>query len=528
MTSPLPSPKPRAFTKWLDSGSTPLAAVDPTGTLQFYNDAFVPFLNADAPERLASHLQPPAEAWHGLPCQRLFCSSARLQETTGLSYDQANYLPLAHADQTIFGCLISLSSAFGNPFGPDADHKLQSQSNSFTSDTAVLARAPSDALQKELLEFRRRWSDATQMDLLCGHSPQIQKTLQQVQLAVSTGTPVLIRGYDLNACHDLAKGIWLQRFKRSQISSAGFQFVPLSARALDGEMLRSALDLALPLTFHGEYLATCLLIEDINTIHQEAQTILTEWLSSHRPSQIFATDIKSRDNSGRDTRNTTLKNYFAVLVIEVPSLRDRPEDIPVIATRILNHRIPPSRVTSYAFSGSAIEALIAYPWHGDYSELQTAIRQISLPPNKFIVDAADLPLAIRTYIGGKAMPTSTLTKLDLDQTLLEIEKSLLEKTLEECKGNRAMAARQLGISRPRLLRRLAQLQIAAAESEDGADPQAATEIAETSRPTPSKQAPSVKSKTSLNVPSEQASDERPSSEELTQIDFIPVDEEAES
>jgi hypothetical protein len=528
MTSPVPNPKPRAFTKWLDSGLTPLAAVDPAGTLQFYNDAFVPFLRPDAPERLAAHLQPPAEAWNGLPCQRHFHASTRLQGTSGEHYDQANYLPLAHPDQTIFGCLISLSSAVGSLSNPHASHALPHQPNSFTADTAVLPRASSDTLHQELLEFRRRWSDATQMDLLCGHSPLIHKTLQQVQLAVATSTPVLIRGYDLNACHDLAKGIWLQRFKRSQISSAGFQFMPISARALDGEMLRSALDLALPLTFHGEYLATCLLIEDITTIHQEARTILADWLSAHRPSQIFATEITSRDGLGRAPRDAHLEPYFAVLVIEVPSLRDRPEDIPAIATRILNHSIPPSRVTSYAFSHSAIEALIAYPWHGDYSELQTAIRQISLAPNKFIVDAADLPLAIRSYIGGKSVPTPAHSKLDLDQTLLEIEKSLLEKTLEECKGNRAMAARQLGISRPRLLRRLAQLHIAAADMEDGADSQAATEIPETSRPTPSKQAPSLKSNTTSNVPSEPDSLDNQPSEEITMIDFIPVDEEAES
>jgi|GEM_PF-2075554 len=516
MTSPVPNPKPRAFTKWLDSGSTPLAAVDPTGTLQFYNDAFVPFLSPEAPQSLASHLQPPAEAWNGLPCQRLFLSSARLQGTRGELYDQASYLPLAQGDHTIFGCLISLSSAASSAAGklsdPHADPDLQSQPDCLTSDTTVIARASSDALQQELLEFRRRWSDATQMDLLCGHSPQIRKTLQQVQLAVSTSTPILIRGYDLNACHDLAKGIWLQRFKRSQISSAGFQFMPISARALDGEMLRSALDVALPLTFHGEYLTTCLLIEDITTIHEEGRTILTDWLSSHRPPQIFATEIMSRVNAGRAPRDANLEHFFAVLVIEVPSLRDRPEDIPVIAARILNHSIPPGHINSFAFSKRAIEALIAYPWHGDYSELQNAIRQISLPPNKFIVDAADLPLAIRTYIGGKSVPTSSHTKLDLDHTLLEIEKSLLEKTLEECKGNRAMAARQLGISRPRLLRRLAQLHIAAAETEDGADSQAATEVLQTSRPTPSKH----------------ASQENQPNEELTMIDFIPVDEEAES
>jgi transcriptional regulator of aromatic amino acid metabolism len=515
MTSSLPSPKPRAFTKWLDAGTTPVAAVDQAGRLQFHNDAFAPFLEPNAPELLPSELIPPAEAWNGIPCQRSFQRSPNNTEphqresndtTAGANaYNLATYLPLADQEHVIYGCLITLSSALV---------------------TSTLARANSDSLQKELLEFRQRWSDAIHMDVLCGNSAQIRKTLQQVQLAIATHTPVLIRGYDLNTCHDLAKGIWLQRFKRSQLSSAGFQFMPLTARSLDGEMFRSALDLALPLRMHGEYLETCLLIEDVTALPEGAQAILADWLSNHRPPQIFATELLASDREAPAAirNNRAINQYLGVLVIDIPSLLERPEDILVIATRILNASQSAPRGTTFAFSSSAAEALIAYPWHGDLNELRSLIQSISLAANKFVVEVSDLPLVLRSYIGGKATPTPHHSSIDLDQTLLELEKSLLEKTLLESRGNRALTARRLGISRARLLRRLAQLNIVASETELATDSDLEPELIDHSNST-KKDVTTTTSKSTTAAREPERPKTNIASDDFTAIDFVPVDDE---
>jgi hypothetical protein len=532
MTSSLPIPKPRAFTKWLDAGTTPVAAVDQAGRLQFYNNAFESFLDPNTPELLSPELLPPAEAWNGVPCHRSLhppsnpttpshtapnhtapnALDANAPAVGAVSFDLATYLPLADQEQAIYGCLIALSSTVANAALSNSMLANLMQANSMLSNS-MLGRANSDALQSELLEFRKRWADTTHMDALCGNSAQIRKTLQQVQLAIATHTPVLIRGHDLNTCHDLAKGIWLQRFKRSQISSAGFQFMPLAARALDGEMFRSALDLSLPLRFQGEYLETCLLIEDITGLPEGAQAILFDWLSNHRPPQIFATELLTPDRDVPIRNQRAIDSYLSVLVIDIPSLLERPEDIPVIATRILNTSHPTVRGTTYAFSSSAAETLIAYPWHGDMTELRNLIQGISLTTNKFVVEVSDLPLALRSYIGGKATPTQHHTSIDLDQTLLDLEKSLLEKTLLESRGNRALTARKLGISRARLLRRLAQLNIVASEAELSSESDMEPELTITS-PKP-KPAPRELERPKTNM----------TSDDFTAIDFMPVDDE---
>lgn len=465
MTSPTPRPKSRAFSKWLDNGATPVAAVDQDGQLQFFNEAFGPFQAADD-NLLPACLMPPAEAWTGFACQRIIDPPLLSPGDSPSSYDIANFLPLVDPQRNVFGCLITL------------DHSTSLASSTATSNdcqankpVAPLSLAPSSSLQNELLQFRKRWTDTTQLDCLCGTSPQIRKTLQQVQLAIATNTPVLIRAQDTNAAHDLAKAIWLQRFKRSQTSSAGYQFMPLSARTLDGEMLRSALELSLPLKLHGEFLETTVLIEDLAKLHENAYAVLEDWLTSHRPPQIFATEITSNTAEPTPHRSAIIDQHLRVFAVEIPPLRERPEDIPAIATRILNHSAPIGKGITYAFSNSAIETLIAYPWNGDLTELRTMIQSIELPSARFLIEPNDLPLALRTYIGGKAVPTVPNTSLDLDQVLLELEKSLLEKTLQESRGNRALTARKLGISRARLLRRLAQLQIVAADTESGNEPE---------------------------------------------------------
>lgn len=527
MSDSISSPKPRAFTKWLDAGTTPVAAVDQSGRLQYFNDAFAPFLQPAAPELLRPELLPPAESWNGQPCRRQvetahFSSPSETPADGNMPHlDIAIYQPLTSKENSIFGCLISLHSS---------TTALQSDALANGNTTQPITNAASDRLQQELLEFRKRWSDATHLDVLCGDSALIRKIHHQVQLAISChNAPLLIRGSDLNACHDLAKGIWLQRFKRSQISSAGFQFMPISARAMDGDMLRSALDLALPLTMHGDYLETCVLLEDLSALQPGAKDVLAEWLSTHRPPQIFATERVNRETANTQlsgngfsnaglhnaelnssiTQHTYLDQYLGVFVIEIPSLQSRPEDIPAIATRILNQSQTTNRNVSFAFSNNAIDALVSYPWNGDLTELRTLIRSINLPPNKFVVDVADLPLALRSYIGGKATPTIATTTIDLDQALLELEKSLLEKTLSESRGNRALTARKLGISRARLLRRLAQLNIVASESDSAIDSEFEPETTKPVKPIPSEENPKANT-----LP-----------EEFSPIDFIPVDDD---
>ena len=165
MTSSLPSPKPRAFTKWLDAAASPVAAVDQAGRLQFYNTAFETFLQPQNPEFLLPQLLPPAEAWNGVACQRAIqiAIDDLAPSAPPAQYNVATYMPLMNQDQETFGCLITLMPLTPQPAATPQPAKLNTVKH---ADVALLNTAPSDALQHELLEFRKRWSDATHLDVL--------------------------------------------------------------------------------------------------------------------------------------------------------------------------------------------------------------------------------------------------------------------------------------------------------------------------------------------------------------------------
>jgi two-component system, NtrC family, response regulator AtoC len=138
-----------------------------------------------------------------------------------------------------------------------------------------------------------------------------------------------------------------------------------------------------------------------------------------------------------------LYHRLAEFKIEVPSLRERPEDLLGIAEQILHQHHPDSH-----FSHDALTALLSYDWPGNVRELRNSIfRAIMLAKNgPAEITAADLKLK------NVIQPASAKTTLsrDLDQ----LEKQIVFEALERCGGNQGKAAQALGISRRTLLRKL--------------------------------------------------------------------------
>lgn len=461
-----PPQKPRALSKWLESATSPIAAIDNEGNILFANvpfNALIENLQALHPLATEAILRPPAEAWNGTPCQRSLCLTASLNDAVNSSNSQTSpprvlpshqvsFVPLLSEQSTVAGCLISVHEILPH-------HSMQREKAE--SEVAPLANCPSNHWLQQLLDFRMSWPDINHLEALAGSSTAIRCVMQQVQLAVASNTPVLIRGYDLETCHDLARAIWLQRFKRDKISSAGFQLTPLAVGLMEGAMLRSMLEMAIPIRTSSTFLETTLLIEDLGSLSESARQILADWLIQHRPNQLFATQLLHRDTMHRSSDSPSsssrlIDHYLGVLVIDLPSLQDRIEDIPLLATQFLNQRTSQHPSVSLGFTPAAIEMLTAYPWTGDVAELKAFIASISIPENRFLIEPADLPLAIRSYAGGKSQATAGSLTIDLENALLETEKMLIKQALESSRGNRAQAARRLGISRAKLLRRLQQ------------------------------------------------------------------------
>jgi transcriptional regulator with PAS, ATPase and Fis domain len=138
-----------------------------------------------------------------------------------------------------------------------------------------------------------------------------------------------------------------------------------------------------------------------------------------------------------------LYHRLAQFKLEIPPLRDRPEDLIGIAEEILHQHWPESR-----FSGEAIGAMLAYDWPGNIRELRNCIfRAVMLAKNPAVeITVADLRLPQATSLGQ-----SEATLVDERG---EFERQKVFDALERCGGNQGRAAEFLGISRRTLLRKL--------------------------------------------------------------------------
>lgn len=138
-----------------------------------------------------------------------------------------------------------------------------------------------------------------------------------------------------------------------------------------------------------------------------------------------------------------LYHRLAEFRLEIPPLRERPEDLLAIAEQILHQHYPDSR-----FSNDAITALLSHEWPGNVRELRNSVfRAIMLAKNAPVeITGADLTLnQVASQNNGKA-----LLSRDLDH----LEKQIVFDTLERFGGNQGKAAEALGISRRTLLRKL--------------------------------------------------------------------------
>jgi DNA-binding NtrC family response regulator len=145
--------------------------------------------------------------------------------------------------------------------------------------------------------------------------------------------------------------------------------------------------------------------------------------------------------------------YFRIRVVQIqlPPLRERPEDIPLLAESFRQEYGRENGKEGVPFSQASMSALIEYRWPGNVRELRTAVEHgVVLAKGKFI-EPSDLPAAVRG--GGVA---KTFPRTDFPLKLVDLKRSAIDAALEKSGQNISQAAKVLGISRRTLHRKLAE------------------------------------------------------------------------
>jgi len=148
--------------------------------------------------------------------------------------------------------------------------------------------------------------------------------------------------------------------------------------------------------------------------------------------------------------------FFRLRVVEIslPPLRERPEDIPLLAQTFLREFALENAKSVTAFTADARDLLQTYSWPGNVRELRTAIEHAVVLCRGDKISSRDLPPSVRDAPTGPVLPPAKLPAGASPLDVKEGEKQLIIHALKECNGSRTLAAKKLGMSRRTLHRKL--------------------------------------------------------------------------
>jgi len=237
------------------------------------------------------------------------------------------------------------------------------------------------------------------------------------------------------------------------IAPEGFR---LTIAMLTGELSQEELD------------RSSLLLRNIDRLSLDLQAeIAADLLGESFPPRLFATSsVPLEELAARGKFYPPLATALSTLLIQLPSLPERFDDLPLLAQMIVERH---NRIEEHQLSGitpETLDALAHYGWPGGIAELLYLLLQACHTTFDTHVQIHNLPPAIRlAEDAAHAMPPRDET-IALDYYLADIERELIERAMRRAKGNKARAARLLGLTRPRLYRRLELLGLEKREEAD--------------------------------------------------------------
>ena len=136
--------------------------------------------------------------------------------------------------------------------------------------------------------------------------------------------------------------------------------------------------------------------------------------------------------------------------IEIPPLRERPEDIPILLEHAWQCKSQELGIAA-VLSPKALEVLVRYLWPGNIRELMNLVERLLVSVRKRVIGPQDLPLYVKQGLTEELREVSSFS---LRAVVAEAERQALEKALQHTQGNRNMAVELVGLSRASFYRKL--------------------------------------------------------------------------
>lgn len=338
-------------------------------------------------------------------------------------------------------------------------------------------------LESENTALHKQLNTRYGLDQIVGNSPAMREIFDKVRQVADSRATVLIRGESGTGKELIARSIH-QLSPRSK-----GPLVIVHGGALAPTLLESELFGHEKGAFTGAHerrigrfeqaQGGTLFLDEIGEIDATLQVKLLRFLDVRTFERVgsnktLTADVRLITATNRDLQEMVHDGqfrkdlYYRLCVVEIllPSLRERPTDIPLLAASFLAESAQANGKTLTGFSSEALDALQAYPWPGNVRELRGAVEHAVIFGRDGVVGLRDLPPFVRQprsqvavgAPGGNPNPSSSPLAHSPDGagnvTVHDAERNLIIEALRETGGNRTEAARRIGLSRRTLHRKL--------------------------------------------------------------------------
>ena len=326
-------------------------------------------------------------------------------------------------------------------------------------------------LESENTTLRQQLDKQFGLESLIGQAPVMQEIFDRVRQVAPSQTTVLITGESGTGKELIARAL-------HQLSPRARQaLVIVHCAALPATLLESELFGHEKGAFTGAHerrigrveqaQGGTLFLDEIGEIDPTIQIKLLRFLGERTFERVGSNKTQMSDVRLIAATNKNLEEmakegkfredlYYRlnVVPIQMPPLRERREDIPLLAQAFLKEFAEKNRKTIQGFEPQALDALTLYPWRGNVRELRAAVEGAVVLGRTEQVTLRDLPAAVRNYHPAADLAGDDVSLMRGSMTVEEAEKQMMIRALQACQGNRTEAAEKLGISRRTLHRKL--------------------------------------------------------------------------
>ena len=323
-------------------------------------------------------------------------------------------------------------------------------------------------VEQENLELKAQLDRSFGLDRILGKSVAIEKVLDRVRQVADSKASVLLEGESGTGKELVARAL------HGLSSRKGGPFVAVHCAALSPQLLESELFGHEKGSFTGatekrigrfeQAQGGTIFLDEIGEIDAATQVKLLRVLGERTMERVggnrlLDVDVRLITATHRSLDRLVQEGkfredlYFRIRVvqIQIPPLRDRPEDIPILAESFRKEYSLENGKGDLSFSPASIRLMMDYRWPGNVRELRTAVEHGVVLAKGRAIEPDDLPNSVR--MGSDRIESRVeATSLRLDK----IQKSLIDAAMDKTGKNISKAAQALGISRRTLHRKLAQ------------------------------------------------------------------------